>query len=53
VLVAESDWGFGIVVEVVVVASKSVFDEPVVLGRGSNENVGIAGGTEIVVVFCA
>lgn len=47
-LVAEGDWGFGIVSEVVVVASASV---AVVLGRGSKENVGLAGGTEMDVVF--
>jgi hypothetical protein len=30
-----------------------VVDESVVLGRGSNENVGLAGGAERVVVFWA
>jgi hypothetical protein len=48
VLVAEGDWGFEIDSEVVAVASASV---AVVLGRGSKENVGLAGGTETVVVF--
>jgi hypothetical protein len=50
VLVAEGDWGFGIVSEVGVVASASV---AVVLGRGSKENVGLACDTEEVVVFWA
>lgn len=50
-LVAEGDWGFGIVFEVVVMGSASAIDEPVVLGRGSKENVGLAGGTEMDVVF--
>lgn len=51
-LVDEGDWGFGIVSDVVVVASGSaVDDEPVVLGKGSKENVGLAGGTGMVVVF--
>jgi hypothetical protein len=51
VLVAEDDRGFGIASEVVVVASGSTADEVVVLGRGSKENVGLSGGTEMVVVF--
>lgn len=36
---------------VVVLASDSVADEAVDLGRGSKENVGLPCGTETVVVF--
>jgi hypothetical protein len=58
VLVSEEGSGFELVAEsvalvsaAVVVASVSVLDDPVVLGRGSKENVGLPCGTETVVVF--
>lgn len=59
-LVSEEGSGFELVGEavgsgsaVMVVASDSVVDESIVVGRGSKENVGLIAGTDVVVVFCA